>query len=517
MNKLLATFLRTYTFHRQLGILIGGGILMLALLSSVVGAWLGNERVRDNMLDQGRNITENLARQSTLALLYSSADNAVEAARATLSFPGVIGLEIRDDKQQVLLVRGQIDLSAFSTQARYESGEGAGGKAESSAILDAESAAAWRFIAPVYAQLADSPFGAELVPELLGYVTVVVSKAVLSQMTMRIFAANLATSFSFALLFLFLIRLMTDRMTQPLYQLSRNMESAEAGDLQVRAELDGPRDIADMAHAFNSMMTVLETREEEVRQLNLELERRVAERTMQLEAVNKELEAFSYSVSHDLRAPLRAIDGFSHILLSDYTDKLDEDGKRMLSLVRGNTRRMGQLIEDILQFSRTGRLELSHSMIDMEAMAQAVLAELRGQGVPAGLVVDIGQLPAAAGDSAMMRQVWVNLLSNAIKFSSKRETPTIKVGGAIEGDEIVYHVKDNGVGFDMQYADKLFGVFQRLHSMEEFEGTGIGLAIVKRIVTRHGGRVWAEGRLNEGAALYFTLPVSNLPSRKETS
>jgi light-regulated signal transduction histidine kinase (bacteriophytochrome) len=284
------------------------------------------------------------------------------------------------------------------------------------------------------------------------------------------------------------------------------MGRAEAGELQVRAELAGPKDIADMAHAFNSMMTVLEMRDAEIRQLNTELEQRVAERTMQLEAANKELEAFSYSVSHDLRAPLRAIDGFSHILLDDYAGKLDEEGKRLLSVVRDNTGRMGQLIDDMLQFSRTGRLELNFVEVDMEHLVREVVEELKPTFAGSKLQLEIGSVPPVRGDRAMLHQVFVNLLSNAIKFSQHKEMPKVQVGGSVEGDEAVYYVKDNGAGFDMQYAGKLFGVFQRLHSMEEFEGTGIGLAIVKRIVTRHGGRVWAEGKVNEGATIYFALP-----------
>ncbi len=245
---------------------------------------------------------------------------------------------------------------------------------------------------------------------------------------------------------------------------------------------------------------------ERLRQMYENMKELVGKRTVQLEAANKELEAFAYSVSHDLHAPLRAIDGFSRILLEDQADKLDDEGKRLLNVVRDNTIRMEQLIDDILKFSRTGRKEMALAEIDMERLAREVFAELQPAVDGSKLQVEIERLPAAKGDSAMMRQVFVNLLSNALKFSRKKEPARIKVGGSIEGDGAVYYVKDNGAGFDMQFADKLFGVFQRLHAVTEFEGTGIGLAIVKRIITRHGGRVWAEGKVNEGATIYFSLP-----------
>lgn len=270
MNKLFATFLRTYTFQRQLGITITLGIFLLALFSSLVGSWQSNERTRRNILDQSRLITENLARQSALALLYASDDNATEAANATMAFPGVLRVEIRDTKQQLLLARGSAPPAGLPAQtARPDMTDmiEPSGEAQAAAVLDAESPNAWRFVAPVYSRpSADSPFNVQAAaPELLGHVAVVVSKAALTQTTTGLFVANLATSLSFALLFLLLIRFLTNRMTQPLNQLSASMGRAEAGEPQVRAISTGPKDIADMAHAFNSMMSVLEKREAALR------------------------------------------------------------------------------------------------------------------------------------------------------------------------------------------------------------------------------------------------------------
>lgn len=254
-----------------------------------------------------------------------------------------------------------------------------------------------------------------------------------------------------------------------------------------------------------SQVIIERKRADEDRRIKTELERRVAERTAQLEAANKELESFGYSVSHDLRSPLRAIDGFVRILEEDYNERLDDEGRRLIGVVRENSRKMGKLIDDLLAFSRLGRKPLSVTRIDMNRLLEDALEEV---GETNGTLPELkfGNLPAGLGDPMLLKQVWLNLLSNAVKFSGKREQPAVEVTGNENGEECVYCVKDNGAGFDMRYYDKLFGVFQRLHKVEEFNGTGVGLAIVQRVVSRHGGRVWAEGKVGEGAAFYFSLP-----------
>ena len=224
------------------------------------------------------------------------------------------------------------------------------------------------------------------------------------------------------------------------------------------------------------------------------------------EAANKELETFSYSVSHDLRAPLRAIDGYTRILFEDYEPHLDAEGKRVCSVIRENTGNMSRLIDDLLAFSRLGRAEMKFFAIDMGTLANSVCYEMTTPEQRERIDFHVDSVPPAVGDPALMHQVWMTLLSNAIKFSSKRERAVIKVRGEHGENETIYSVQDNGVGFDMQYAHKLFGVFQRLHSTREFEGNGVGLAIVQRLIHRHGGRVWAEGKVGEGAIFYFTLP-----------
>lgn len=246
--------------------------------------------------------------------------------------------------------------------------------------------------------------------------------------------------------------------------------------------------------------------EESLRALNEELEERVQQRTTQLEASNEELEAFAYSVSHDLRAPLRAVDGFSRLLQEEYAGKLDAEGRRLLDVVRDGTRKMDRLITDLLTLSRATRTEMKRTRVDMTALAESCYGDVAPPTVRERLQFTAAPLPDAIGDLSLLRQVWLNLLSNAVKFTEKSEIRRIDVGGGASGGANTYFVRDSGVGFDPDYAHKLFGVFQRLHGAEEFEGTGIGLAIVQRIVHRHGGRVWAEGKVGGGATFYFSLP-----------
>jgi light-regulated signal transduction histidine kinase (bacteriophytochrome) len=251
--------------------------------------------------------------------------------------------------------------------------------------------------------------------------------------------------------------------------------------------------------------------ESAVRELNAALLAKAA----QLEATNKELESFSYSVSHDLRAPLRAVDGFALMLEEDYKERIDAEGLRYISVIRQNSRRMGALIDDLLTFSRLGRQPVAHGEVNVDSLVREVVEEVlhtasfgeRGDAATAPHI-EVEPLPPARGDRGLLRQVWANLIANAVKYSSKAARPFIQVSGRQVGAENHYSVRDNGVGFDMAYAGQLFRVFQRLHRADEFSGTGVGLAIVHRVVTRHGGRVWAEGKVDHGAVFSFALPRS---------
>jgi PAS domain S-box-containing protein len=260
---------------------------------------------------------------------------------------------------------------------------------------------------------------------------------------------------------------------------------------------------------FITDITERKNAEEKIRLFSQQLEQTVSDRTKELETSNKELESFSYSISHDLRAPLRAIDGYVNILSEEYDAVLDDEARRLMQIISRNAHRMGRLIDDLLEFSKLGRKELNKTEVNIQKLVQHTLTEISSNFDTSRLDIRLTNLPPALADYSLISQVWVNLISNAVKYSSKKEHPVVEIGSETYENEIRYFVKDNGAGFSMEYAKKLFGVFQRLHKATEFEGTGVGLAIVQRIVVKHGGRVWADGKINEGATFYFSLPGNN--------
>jgi signal transduction histidine kinase len=317
--------------------------------------------------------------------------------------------------------------------------------------------------------------------------------------SLEIGAAVMAIVLSIAYL---MSRTLQQQISHPILALAESARAvSERGDYSVRATRLGGDELGLLTDAFNQMLA-------QIQSLNQDLERRVVERTAQLESANKEMEAFSYSVSHDLRAPLRHIDGFAGLLAKNANSALDDNGRRYITTISGAAKQMGRLIDDLLDFSRTGRKELNLTAVDQDSLVAAVIRDGRFERSDRTIEWQIARLPQVDADASMLRQVWSNLLENAVKYSGKSEHPRIEVGSKLEpatGDT-AFFVRDNGVGFDMQYVDKLFGVFQRLHALTEFEGTGIGLANVRRIVVRHGGRAWAEGCVGQGATFYFTFP-----------
>ncbi|HEY5748716.1 MAG TPA: ATP-binding protein [Chryseolinea sp.] len=324
--------------------------------------------------------------------------------------------------------------------------------------------------------------------------------------------AVLVVALSFLLAYL-LSKNLQHGITTPILALAETAKAiSDRQDYSVRAVKQVDNEVGVLTDAFNQMLTriqeqnlALNESSAKIVAFNQRLEQRVAERTAELEASNKELESFSYSVSHDLRAPIRSIHGYANILQEEYASVLDVEAIRLIHTILRNSKRMGQLIDDLLAFSRLGRKELMRFEISVQDIVHTVVEEYKIIEGDRPMEIKIEKLPNAFADLTTLRQVWINLVSNALKYSRDRERSVVEIGSFEKDHALVYYIKDNGAGFDMKYYDKLFGVFQRLHSQREFEGTGVGLAIVQRIIARHGGRIWAEAKLNEGATFYFTL------------
>lgn len=316
-----------------------------------------------------------------------------------------------------------------------------------------------------------------------------------------VFRRMLALAAALVLVAAALVSFVSARITTPLYDLTNVSEAMAAGDLTQRVRADRRDEIGRLGSSFNAMAA-------RVAEAQRELEARVAERTTGLRDALGELEAFSYSVSHDLRAPLRHVSGFATLLEQSSAAVLGDDGRRHLKTIIEAANRMGRLIDDLLAFSRVGRTPITSRRVDLNQLVAEAQAEVMGSGAGANVAWTVRDLPAVHGDPALLRLVLINLLSNAVKYSSRVPQPAVELGTMPAGPgEVAIFVRDNGEGFDMQYAHKLFGVFQRLHAHGDFEGTGIGLANVRRIVQRHGGRTWAEGIVKGGATFYFSLPV----------
>lgn len=308
-------------------------------------------------------------------------------------------------------------------------------------------------------------------------------------------------------------RFIQRQISLPILELSvAAKEIAERRDYSARAKQHGNDELGQLTGAFNQMLDQIEARDREISGLNQDLEQRVEQRTAQLEAANRELEAFSYSVSHDLRAPLRHIDGYAQLLQKRIGTKVDDTERRYMTTIISSSKGLGTLIDELLAFSRMGRAELRQTQVNSQAMVEEVQRDLQPDVQGRQVEWHIGQLPEVLGDPAMLRQVWRNLLGNAVKYTRGRDLAVIEVKHQETDNEHVFEVRDNGAGFEMEYVKKLFGVFQRLHSASEFEGTGIGLANVRRIIERHGGRVWAEGAVGRGATFYFSLPKAVRPT-----
>lgn len=480
-------------------------MLLTALMIGLATAWLSSREVASHHIRLGEQMIATLAQHSDLALLYESGESVADTAASLLANPMVQEIRVVGKTGKLVYHKSNNEQAIWPYPAATANGASM-----------SETSAAWLFTRQV--MTASTPSGPSLNPELamfgnaaseaneaLGQVHLALSKKALQQARRNIFFGNLFAALAFSLLLVFALLRILRRVSRPLEMLATTMHDARLGNIGVPAQLNGPLEIQEIGETYNALMENIRLREQELHEFNQHLEERIEERTQSLKTANKELETFSYSVSHDLRAPLRAIDGFSLALQEDYGAALDNQGQDYLKRIRNAAGRMGELIDDMLLLSRVTRYEMQVVNVDMSELAAAVVEQLRERFPQREVAFSMAQDMHVLADPHLLRIMFENLLDNAWKYTSQTAHARVEFERMRVEDEMVYVLRDNGAGFDMRYADKLFGAFQRLHG-KEFEGTGVGLATVQRILLRHGGRIWAKAEIDKGASFFFTLP-----------